>query len=75
MSYRHGKEGNFFVRGLVEAFRERTTRDHLLDVLTNVNKRISDMVVTLPALEDKTEVKDFKQAFEVKYTLLKKVRF
>jgi len=33
------------------------------------------MVVTLPALEDKTEIKDFKQAFEVKYTLLKKVRF
>jgi len=33
------------------------------------------MVATLPALEDKSEIKDFKQASEVKYTLRKKVRF
>jgi len=74
VSYRTS-QGSFFVRGLVEAFRERATRDHLLDILTNVNKRVSDMVATLPALKDKTEIKDFKQASEFKSTLLKKVRF
>ena len=75
VSYRHGQEGSYFVCGLLKAFRERATRDHLLDILTNVNKRVSDMVATLPASEDKTEIKDFKQASEFKSTLLKKVRF
>ena len=75
VSYRHSKEGSFFVSSFVEAFRERAAHDHLLDILTNVNNRVSEMVATLPALEDKSEIKDFKQASEVKYTLRKKVRF
>ena len=45
---------------VLEAFRERATRDHLLDILTNVNKRVGEMVETQPALENKTEIKDLK---------------
>ena len=60
MSNRTSQKGSYFVCGLVEAFRERATRDHLLDILTNVNKGVGEMVATQPALENKTEIKDLK---------------
>ena len=75
MSYRHSKLESHFVLGLVDAFRERAAHDHLLDIVTNVKQRMSRMEGRMPPLEDRSEIKDFKQTSEVKYTLRKKVRF
>ena len=75
VSYRHSKLESHFVLGLVDAFRERAAHDHLLNIVTNVNQMMSQMEGRLPPLEDRSEIKDFKQTSEVKYTLRKKVRF
>lgn len=75
VSYRHQKLGSYYVQGLVEAFRERAVNEHLLDILTNVNQRVSGMVATLRTLDDKTKMKDFKQVSQFESTLRKKVRF
>ena len=64
VSYRHEALGSYYVRGLVEELRERAVYDHLLDILTVVNQKVSNM-----------EIKIFKQMPEVRHTLRKKVRF
>ena len=75
VSYRHEALGSYYVRGLVEAFRERADYDHLLDILTVVNQKVSNMEANMPSVENKNEIKIFKQIPEVKHTLRKKVRF
>ena len=68
-------EASIYVRGLVEAFRERAVYDHLLDILTVVNQKVSNMEANIPSVGNKNEIKVFKQMPEVKHTLRKKVRF
>ena len=75
VSYRHEALGSYYVRGLVEALRERAFYDHLLDILTVVNQKVSNMEANMPSVENKNEIKIFKQIPEVKHTLRKKVRF
>ena len=75
VSYRNANLGSPYVCGLVEAFRERAASDHLLDILTVVNKKVSNMEVKPPSGENKNEIKIYKQMPEVKHTLRKKVRF
>ena len=75
VSYRHKARGSYYVRGLVEAFRERAVHDHLLDILTVVNQKVSNMEANMSSVVDKNEIKIFKQMPEVKHTLRKKVRF
>ena len=75
VSYRHEVLGSYYVRGLVEAFRERGVYDHLLDILTVVNQKVGNMEANMSSVEDKNEIKTFKQMPEVKHTLRKKVHF
>ena len=75
VSYRDENLGSHYVRGLVEAFRERAVYDHLLDILTVVNQKVSNMEAKRPSGENKNEIKICKQMPEVKHTLRKKVRF
>ena len=75
VSYRDKHLGSHYVRGLVEAFRERAVYDHLLDILTVVNKKVSNMEVKRPSGANSDEIKICKQMPEVKHTLRKKVRF
>ena len=75
VSYRHKALGSYYVRGLVEAFRERAVYDHLLDILTVVNQKVSNMEANMPSVENKDEIKICKQMPEVKHTLRKKVLF
>ena len=74
VSYRDENLGSHYVRGLVEAFRERAY-DHLLDILTVVNQKVSNMEAKRPSGKNKNEIKICKQMPEVKHTLRKKVRF
>ena len=75
VSYRDENLGSHYVRGLVEAFRERAVYDHLLDILTVVNQKVSNMEAKRPSVENKNEIRICKQMPEVKHTLRKKVRF
>ena len=75
VSYRHKALGSYYVRALVETFQEHVVHDHLLDILTIVNQKVSDMEATLSSVENKNVIKVFKQMPEVKHTLRKKVRF
>ena len=75
VSYRHEALGSFYVRGLVEALRERAVYDHLLDILTVVNQKVSNMEANMLSVGNNNEIKVFKQMPEVKHTLRKKVRF
>ena len=75
VSYRHETVGSYYVRGLVEAFRERAVYDHLLDILTVVNQKVGNMEANLSSVEEKSEIKIFKQMPEVAHTLRKKVCF
>ena len=75
ISYRHEALGSYHVRGLVEAFRERAVNDHLLDILTVVNKKVSNMEAKVSSVENKNEIKILKQMPRVEHTLRKQVRF
>ena len=75
VSYRYESLGSHYVRGLVEAFRERALYDHLLDILTVVNQKVSNMEAKRPSGKNKNLIKIFKQMPEVQHTLRKKVRF
>ena len=67
VSYRNEALGSYYVRAVVEAFRERAIHDDLVDILTIVNRKVSEMKISY--------AKTFKQMPEYKSTLLKKVRF
>ena len=73
VSYRNKTLGSYYVRGLVEAFREHAVYDHLLDILTVVNQKVSNMEANRSSVVN--EIKICKQMPEVKHTLRKKVRF
>ena len=75
VSYRHEALGSYYVRGLVEAFREHADYDHLLDILTLVNQKVGNMEANMSTVKNKNDIKIFKQMPEVKHTLRKKVRF
>ena len=75
VSYRHAALGSYYVRALVEVFRGRAVFDHLLDILTRVNQKVSDMEATMRSVKNRTDIKTFKQMPEVRHTLRKKVRF
>ena len=75
VSYRHSDLGSYYVRALVEAFRELVARADLLRILTNVSKRVSEIVARQCSSENKRETKEFKQMPEVKHTLRKKIYF
>ena len=75
VSHRHKALGSYYVRGLVEAFCERAVNDHLLDILTVVDKKVSNMEANVSSLENKNEIKILKQMPRVEHTLRKQVRF
>lgn len=75
VSYRDVERGSHYVRCLVEAFREREVCDHLLDILTVVNQKVSSVEVRRASVKNKDGLKICKQMPEVKHTLRKKVRF
>ena len=67
VSYRRSDQGSYYVRSLVEVFRERAAHDDVLGILTTVNRKVSEMQIGY--------TKNFKQMPEYKSTLLKKLRF
>lgn len=75
VSYRHVTQGSYYVRSLVEAFRERAAYDHLLNILTVVNHKVSNIETNRPAMGNENGLKIFKQMPEVQHTLRKEVRF
>ena len=75
VSYRDEALGGYYVRGVVEALRECAVHDHLLDILTVVNQKVSNMEANMPSVGNKNEIEVFIQMPEVKHTLQKKVRF
>ena len=75
VSYRNEDLGSLYVRGLVNAFHERAVCDHLLDILTVVNQKVSNMEAERPSGKNGNEIKLCKQMPEVKHTLRKKIRF
>ena len=73
VSYRHPKLGSHYVRCFVEAFREHVAHEHILDILTVVNHKVSKMKATRPSSVNENETKTFKQMSEVRHTLRKKI--
>lgn len=74
VSYRGDVDGSYYVRCLVEVFRERVSYDHLNDMLTIVNNRVSNMEAPRQS-RNKNEYRLGKQIPEVRHTLRKQVRF
>ena len=75
VSYRNKNEGSHYVRCFVEAFREHVAHDHILDILTVVNHKVSKIDTERPSSKNRNETKTCKQMPQVKHTLRKKVRF
>ena len=75
VSYRHPTFGSHYVRCFVEAFREHVAHEHILDILTVVNHKVSKMKATRPSTANENETKTFKQMSEVRHTLRKKIHF
>ena len=76
VSVRHPEEGSYFVRNLVNVFREQVADEHLLDMLTSVNQKVCAETFKLPlSTQDEMKKISCKQAPEVKHTLRKKLRF
>lgn len=69
VAFRNEIEGSPFVCCVVEAFREHLAHDHILDILTVVNNKVSK-IDTVRSLS-----KICKQMPEVRHTLRKKVYF
>ena len=68
VSYRFPNLGSNFVRALVNVFREHVAHDHLVNLLTKVIKRVSDM-------ESVENARKFKQAPQIETTLAKDLWF
>lgn len=75
VAYRNRDSGSYYVRGLVEAFRERVFCDHLVDILTVVNQKVSYVEINLPSEANETKIKTCKQMPEFKNTFRKKLFF
>ena len=68
VSYRYPGVGSNFVRAVVNVFREYVAHDHLVNLLTKVIKRVSDM-------ESEEDARKFKQAPQFETTLVKELWF
>ena len=75
VSYRNVCKGSYYVRCLVEVFRERVADDHLLEMLTLVNQKVSEVAVERKSSENEGGRKICKQSPEFRNTLRKKLRF
>ena len=75
VSYRNVCKGSYYVRCLVEVFRERVADDHLIEMLTLVNQKVSEVAVERKSSENKDGRKIYKQSPEFRNTLRKKLRF
>ena len=75
VAYRNERKGSYYIRCLVEVFREHVADDHLLDILTLVNKKVSEVAVERKSAGKKDEMRICKQMSEVRHTLRKKLRF
>ena len=73
VSYRNEDEGSHYVRCFVEAFGEHVAHEHILDILTIVNNKVSKIDTQRPTSSNETKI--CKQMPEVRHTLRKKVRF
>lgn len=74
VSYRGDVRGGYFVCCLVEEFRRHVFHGHLLDILTIVNNRVSEMEALRPSTTQ-NEYRFGKQMPEVTHSLWKQVRF
>lgn len=75
VAYRDRDSGSYYVRGLVEAFRERVFCDHLADILTVVNHKVSYMEINRSSQVNETKIKTCHQMPEFKNTFRKKLFF
>lgn len=73
VSYRNEDRGSFYVQVLVDVFREHVARDHLVSLLTKVNRRVSKMQAGRVRSEGK--VKQVKQMCEYTSRLTKDLYF
>ena len=69
VSYRRSSQGSYFVLSLVKVFREKRQDEHLLELMTSVNKDISQLT-----MEPRKDV-IAKQICEFKSSLTKKLFF
>ena len=69
VSYRRSSEGSYFVLTLVKVFREKRQDEHLLELMTSVNKDISQLT-----MQPRKDIKA-KQICEFKSSLTKKLFF
>ena len=67
MSWRNRDKGSYFITALINVFIEMACSEHLLDMLTEVNRRV--------AVEFESAVGKMQQMPEPVYTLQKKVYF
>ena len=74
-AFRNKNKGSPFVCCVVEAFREHVAHDHVLDILTVANHKVSKIDAVRPSSRNKNETKICKQMPEVRHTLRKKVYF
>ena len=74
-SYRNPEKGTHYVRCFVEAFNKHVAHEHILDILTVVNHKVSKMETTRPSSTNENKTKTCKQMPEVRHTLRKKVHF
>ena len=75
VSYRNHEKGSHYVRCFVEAFREHVAHDHILDILTIVNNKVTKTDTERPSSKNRNRIKICKQMPEVTHTLRKTVRF
>ena len=75
VSYRNHEKGSHYVRCFVEAFREHVAHDHILDILTIVNNKVTKIDTERPSSKNRNRIKICKRMPEVRHTLRKTVRF
>ena len=69
VSWRNRENGSYFITALINVFTEMADREHLLDMLTEVNRRIAEEV------EPKDATGKKKQTPEPVFTLRKRLYF
>ena len=75
VAFRNENEGSLFVCCVVDAFHEHVAHDHILDILTVANYKVSKIDAKRPSSNNRNETNFCKQMPEVTHTLLKKVYF
>jgi len=74
VSYRNENEGSQYVRILVDVFRERVEHDHLVSILTKVNRKLSS-VPKIGCLKGTSKAKHLVQVSEFVSRLTKDLYF